>query len=230
MPPRAFNPNAIGAHRSDDVLDMLFAPIVQRQSDLALEMIVGGTGDKDAAGLAKLFEAGSNVDTIAKQIIAIHDDVAEIDSDPKNDPSLARRDGLYFCNLLLRRNRAVYRIDNGTKLSDCAIAHELHDAAMMLGKQRIDHFGAKLPDCGQGARFIALDEPGIADNIGSEDRYQPPFDMNCFHGYLRGIRRFAAPLWRTEPLKIQNSLAHILGSDSCASAARAIRRGVVGAD
>ena len=74
--------NADGAR---DVLHRLLAEIGERQRQLVPDLLVGGARDADAAGLAQRFEPGGNVDAVAENVVAVDDDVADIDADPEHD-------------------------------------------------------------------------------------------------------------------------------------------------
>ena len=43
-------------------------------------------GDADAAGLRNSFKPRRDVDAVAKDIVVVDDDVADMDADPKFDP------------------------------------------------------------------------------------------------------------------------------------------------
>ena len=82
--------NAIGAHRPGDVLDLLVADELQRQVELALQVVVGGARDEHAAGIAKLLQARRDIDPVTEQIVAVDNDVPEIDSDTEDNAAVAR--------------------------------------------------------------------------------------------------------------------------------------------
>ena len=64
---------------------------LERQVELALEMVVGGARDQHAAGLAQLLQPGGDVDAVAEQVVALDHHVAEIDADAEHDPPVRRR-------------------------------------------------------------------------------------------------------------------------------------------
>ena len=64
MPPRAFHPHTVRAHRPGNVLDLLLTPIVQLQPNLALKMVIGRPGNQYAPGFAELLETGGDVDAV----------------------------------------------------------------------------------------------------------------------------------------------------------------------
>ena len=52
---------------------------------------------------------------------------------------------------------------------------------LMLGQERVDDLGAQPADRGERARLVLLDQPRIADDVGGEDRRQPPLDRASVH-------------------------------------------------
>jgi hypothetical protein len=89
------------------------------------------------------FEAGGDIDAVAVEIIALDDDVADIDADaepqrPRVGLCVARGDGtLALDGAQRRRNRAGEFGDDG-------IAGRAENAAMVLGNDGIDDLPAGL--------------------------------------------------------------------------------------
>ena len=83
-----------GAHRFSDVFQCLKAHIIVGEIDLAADLPVCVIGDADAARLRDSFEACRDVDAIAKNIVVIDDDVADVNADTKFDPAVLRHVGV----------------------------------------------------------------------------------------------------------------------------------------
>ena len=89
---RPIEPDTVGTHQSLDVLDPLLAGKLQRQVELALELIVGGAGDDHAAGLGELLQARRDVHPVAVEVaVCFVDHVAEVDADAEADALRLRR-------------------------------------------------------------------------------------------------------------------------------------------
>ena len=108
-------------------------------------MVEGGAGDQHPAGLAQLLQPGGDVDPVAHQVVALDHHVAEIDADPEHDAPVGRRLGLPVGDHLLDRDRAGDGIDHRGELDDRPVAHQLDDAALVLGQQRVDRLLAQAP-------------------------------------------------------------------------------------
>ena len=182
--PPPVEPHPISAHRLGNVLDLLLAGKIERQAQFAAQLIVGRAGEQHAARIAELLQPRGDVDSVAEQIVAFHHHVAEIDADAEDDAALGRNFGLRRRDLLLQRHGTRYRVHHRAELDDGAVAHQLDDAALVLGQQRVDDFGAKLAYRGQGAGLVTFDEPRITNDIGGQNRRQAPFGRCRFHGTL----------------------------------------------
>ena len=177
----AVHPDAVGADRPADVLDPLLAGKVERQAELALQLVVGRARDQHAARLAELLQACRDVDAVAEQVVAFDHHVAEIDADAEDDAALGRSAGLLRGDTPSASRRRRHRIDDRAELDDGAVAHQLDDAAVVLGEQRIDDLGAKRLDRGERAGLVLLDQARIADDVGRHDGRQPPLGSSCDH-------------------------------------------------
>ena len=98
----------------------------------------------------------------------------------------------------LHRHRTGDRIDDGVELHQGSVAHELDDAALMLGEQRIDHFSTQRLDRRERRRLVRFDQARIADDVGRHDRRQPPFYPG---GCQREPLRFCGPAYCLNPYR-----------------------------
>ena len=77
--------DAVGVHRSRDVLDLLLAHVLEGEAQLVAHLVAHHAADADAAGLGQGFQPRGDVDAIAEDVVAVDDDVAEIDADAELD-------------------------------------------------------------------------------------------------------------------------------------------------
>ena len=164
-----------------DVLDAQLARIVERQVELALEVVIGGSRDHHPAGLAELLQPRGDVYAVPEQILALNHHVAQVDPDPEHDPPLRRHLRLAGCGPGLNGEGTGDRIDHGAELRQRPVAHQLDDTATMLGQQRVDHAAADIPQGRQRTLLVLLDEARITDHIGRQDRGQPSLGPGTRH-------------------------------------------------
>src|SRR5205814_5958884 len=72
---------AKGAHRPGDVFDLLLAEIIECDWQLVADLIADCSGDADSARVAQGLQPRGYVDAIAKNVICLDDDIADIDAD-----------------------------------------------------------------------------------------------------------------------------------------------------
>ena len=83
---------------------------------------------------------------------------------------------------------AVHRIDDAPELNDAAVAGALDDAAMMHGDGRVDQVAPEGPKPCEDAIFVRTNKPGVADDVGHQDRGEFP---GLAHGASAEAGRFA---------------------------------------
>ncbi len=76
----------------------------------------------------------------------------------------------------LDRDRACHRVDDAGELDQGAVAHELDDAAPVLGDERLDQLLAVGLEARERALLVALHQPAVADHVRRQDGGEPPLD------------------------------------------------------
>src|SRR3982075_1192199 len=75
---------SVGPDRLGNVLELSFAPILQRGVELALDLVVDLGGNEDPARVGKPLEPGGDVDAFTVEVpIPLDDDVPQIEPDPE---------------------------------------------------------------------------------------------------------------------------------------------------
>src|SRR5688572_31022461 len=127
-------------HWPGDILDGMLTQIGEADRKLLRDMLAHGGADTNLAGIGESFEPRGDIDAVAENIVALHDDVAHVDADAEPDALTFVDVGIAAIYTLLHHNGAADRIDNRGKLDEEAVACSLDDAALMLRDQRIDKF------------------------------------------------------------------------------------------
>jgi len=113
-------------------------------------------------GSAKAFESRRDVNTIAVDVAAVLDDVAEIDPDAELDAPLVRHSDVTLGHLVLNLDGATYRIDNTGELNQEPIASRLNNAAAVLLYLWVSKPASQLFQRGEGAFLIRSRQTRIA--------------------------------------------------------------------
>ena len=174
-------------HRLGDVLDGLLALIEELQFELVADLIAHHRRAGDAAGPSQAFEPRRHVDAVAIEVVAIDDDVAEIDADAELDVPVFRHPGIALGHAALDFDRAARRIEHAAELDQEAVAHHLEDAPAMLGDGRVEELAAMLAQRAHRALFIGLHEPAVANDVGRQYCRQPTLDRRILRFGIRGM-------------------------------------------
>jgi hypothetical protein len=113
--------------------------------------------------------------------------IARITASNSGFDALVGRDlGVALDHRPLDFDGAVHRIDDAAELNDAAVAGALDDAAVMHGDGRINEVAPKGPEPCEDAIFVRASKPGIADDVGHQDRGEFP----CLaHGVIAEVAR-----------------------------------------
>src|SRR6516225_4537457 len=84
-------PDRIGVHGPRDVLELLLAQILEREIELAGDILLHARRNTQAARLRQAFEASGNVDAVAEDVAVFDDDVAHMDADAPLDAAFWNR-------------------------------------------------------------------------------------------------------------------------------------------
>jgi hypothetical protein len=180
--PFLISAHAIDSHRPLDVLHLVLAQKFQRHAELARQMIIGGAGDYDTAGMGEVLQPSCDVDSVAMHIVAIDDHIAEIDADPQVDPSPLGQAGVAFGHAALEGYCAFDRIDDADELGQQAVAHYLEDTVVSSADLRFEQFLAMRPQALEGIGLILFHEPTVPDHVCGKDCGEAA--LSAFFGHL----------------------------------------------
>ena len=113
---------------------------------------------------------------VTEDVIPIDDDVAKIDADAEFDARSGRYVGIAFGHLALDVNRAAHCVDDAGELDQQPVTSSFDDTAAMFDDPGIDQFAPDRFQRRKRAFFVGAHQPGISDDISSQDRSQPPLD------------------------------------------------------
>jgi hypothetical protein len=130
-------------------------------------------GDADAAGLGQTFKPGGDVDAVAKGVVTVDDDIADVDADPKLDALLWRDAGVPRCHLLLHFSSTAGCVHNAAELDQEAVAGGLNYASFVLRDLGVDQLAAQRPQPPYCADLMIAHQPAIPRDIGRKNCREP---------------------------------------------------------
>src|SRR5262245_43881674 len=104
--------NRVDTDRPSDVFEGLLAKISELDRDLAVNLIVGGRRDADASRLSDALQPRRDVYAIAEYVIALDEDVPEVNPDPELHAAVLRNAFVPLGHHRLHGHCAFDRIDH----------------------------------------------------------------------------------------------------------------------
>src|ERR1700733_3317705 len=120
------------AHRASDVLHSLLTEVSESYRELIPNLVVRRPRDTHAAGLAERFQTRGDIDAVTKYVVAVDDDIADVDADPKDDLLFPGNRSVAPDHAALNIYGATYRIDHARKFYQHAIAGSFDNAATVF--------------------------------------------------------------------------------------------------
>jgi hypothetical protein len=156
-------------HRLRDVLDLLLAEIGEDDGQLGCDLVAHRARNADPAGLGERFKPRRDVDAIAKQIIALDENIADMHADAEAHLFAGRPVFPVFGERLLNRHRALDGVDRTGEIGDDAVAGAAKNPSAICRDVPVES-GATGGQPAQGADFVLPHEPTVTFDIGREDR------------------------------------------------------------
>ena len=133
--------------RPGDVLELPLAQILEDQIQLVAHLIAHDFAYADPTGFGQAFEPCRDVDAIAINIVAVYDNVAEVDADAELDAMVRRHIHIAVLYRALDLDRALDGFDHAREFDQEAIASCLDDTALVLGDLRVDELSPMRLEC-----------------------------------------------------------------------------------
>src|SRR5215472_2191713 len=125
------HPDAVEIHTVDfdwtsDIFEVPQPQLLEREGELFEQMVMRLARKVDPTGLGDGLKPGGNINAVAIEVVAIDDDIAEIDADAKLYAFFTRNRGVSFVHATLHLDRAAHGIDHARKLNQNSVTGGLH--------------------------------------------------------------------------------------------------------
>jgi hypothetical protein len=123
----------------------------------------------DPAGFGQSLQSGGHVHPVAVDIIALDDDVADIDSDPEYDALF-----LWYARVPLRhptldRDGTRGGLNDARELDQDTVTSRLDDPTFVFGYLRINKFAPMGSEPRKSARLVLAHEAAVTGDISGEN-------------------------------------------------------------
>ncbi len=148
-----------------DILEALLSEIGEFGLDPTSDVLIGGARKADPARLANPLQPRRDVDAVAENVVAVDQDVAEIDPDAVEDALRLRQRRVAFLHHLLDQDRAFDRRDDRGEFQQHAVAYGLDQPAAERAHERRRRLAA-LAHKPRRAGLVLAHQARIADDVG----------------------------------------------------------------
>jgi hypothetical protein len=102
--------------------DLLLAEIGKGDGQLGPDLVAYRARNANPAGLGERFEPGRDVDTVAKQILALDEDIADMHADAEAHWLTHGAGGVFFGDGILNCDRTLDGVDRTGEVGDDTVA------------------------------------------------------------------------------------------------------------
>src|SRR4030095_10597737 len=99
-------------YRTRDVLDVLLAELLEGEAQFVENLIADHPAHAEPARLRQGLQAARDVDPVAEDVVAVDDDVADVDPHAKLETQIGRDAGIAFGHSALHIDGAADRFDD----------------------------------------------------------------------------------------------------------------------
>src|SRR6516164_4066217 len=174
-----FRAQRIDPHWPRDVLDLLFAHVLEGERKPLANVVADGARNADPARLSALLQPGSDVHSVTEDIVFLNDYVAKIDPDAEPDPALLRHVRLAVDHSPLDLYGASHGVDHARELGQQALTGILHDPTAVLLDLRINQLAQMRLQAFVRLFFIGPHQPRITGDVGRKDRSKAAGCSHC---------------------------------------------------
>ncbi len=147
---------------------------------MVLDQFVHPGRDADLARLRDMLDLVSDIDAVADQVLAVDQDIAEIDPDPEPHAAVLGHVRAHGFNSLLDVRGATQRFDRAGEFGHDAVARASEDPALMVCHQRLDRLPAR-PQGAVGAILVRAHHATKFRDIGGKDGRQFAYRLVVAH-------------------------------------------------
>ena len=161
--------------RPGDVLCQHLAKVVKAERKFVAHGVAHGAGDANAPWRSHCFQPRRDIHAVAVDVIAVTDDIANIDAYAEFDPPVERHGFVALGHAPLHVHSAPHRVHRTGKFHQQPIARGLDDAPAMADQNGIHHILEVRLQRVEGTFFVRAHQPAVASHVGSHDGREATF-------------------------------------------------------
>jgi hypothetical protein len=129
--------HSVDPHRASNVLEGLFAQIVEGEVETPGYVLLNTSGHANASWLGKTLQPSRDIHPVTEDVVLLDNNVALVNADTEFDAIVARCTGISRIHPVLPLGRTTQCINHTGKFDQQAITGRFNDAAPMFGDLRV---------------------------------------------------------------------------------------------
>src|SRR5207237_10632560 len=135
---RAPEVHPVYLNRTRDVLDLLRTEVLEREAQLIQYLVADNSARADSPRFCHRLQPRGDIDAVAMNVVAINDDVADVDANTKVKTLMGRSSCITLGHATLHVDRTAHRIDNAREFQQQTITGCLDYPAAILVDLGVD--------------------------------------------------------------------------------------------
>jgi hypothetical protein len=156
-------------HRVSDVLHGLLASVCKGEGHLIAYMLVGSTGDADAARFCKTFQSCRYIHAITKDVAVVDNDVTDIDPYAELDRLVLRHIGTALTHSALDIECTAHRVHDAAELGEQPVSGIFDDTSTVLSNLGINEGAQVILKLNVRSLLVEADQAAVTSHIGCQD-------------------------------------------------------------
>ena len=152
-----------------DALYLVMSRILEGKVQLAPDLLVHDIRNADPVGLGQRFQPGGDVDAVAKDVVRLDNNVADVHADAKADAFVFPDSGITADHAPLHFGRAHHGFDNARELDEHPVAGGFDYPPIVLPDPRLEQLAAMPLEALVGAFLIALHKARVAGHVSGDN-------------------------------------------------------------
>ena len=157
-------------NRFGDIFHRLRAEVVDADIEAVTDIVAHARRDTDTARIGQRFKARGDVNAIAKDIVSVDDDVADVDAETETNLTVFREPGVPLGHTALNIDGVRNRIDRAAELDQRPVARRLDDATIVLDDLGMEKLRPQGFEPRERTFLVSPHHFRIADNVRRDDR------------------------------------------------------------
>jgi hypothetical protein len=138
----------------------------------------------DAAAIGKAFEPSRDIDSVAEDVGALRDDVAEIYADTEFDALVRRYLRIAFEHAALNLDGTRDGVHDAAKFSEDTVPSGVGDVAAMHLDRGVQELAPVGPQPGERTDLVGAHQPTVSSDIGGKNGRKVSFNSRLFQAEL----------------------------------------------